>query len=68
VKTGTIVKISQVGLDHLYPVHDSLRKKAEGKRFKYCGVDRNDLDVVRVKRLTSDSYLFYHETFIEPAN
>lgn len=68
MKIGTIVKISQVGLDHLFPVHNHLRKKAEGKRFEYRGIDRNDADVVRVKRLTSDSYIYYHKTFMESAN
>ena len=67
MKRGTIVKFSEAGLDWLYPSQGPAREKAKEKRFEFCGVNRNDLDTVRVKRMTSESYIYYHATFIEPA-
>jgi len=65
MKKGTLVKLSQEGLDYLFPVQNHFRERAAKKRFLYCGPDKKDLDVVRVKRLTSASYAYYHKRFIE---
>lgn len=65
METGTIVKLSQAGLDWIYPVHDWRWERAKKMRFKFRFIDKEGS--ARVKRLTSDSYLSFHPTFIEPA-
>ena len=64
---GTLVKLSEHGLDWLFPVHGHLRNTAAKKRYLYCNPVKNNPEIVRVKRQTSDSYIYYHKSFIEDA-
>ena len=67
MKIGTIVKLSEAGLDYLYAdAPRKIREKAEKLRYEYRGHSKQYDDVVIVKRLTSNSWLNFHKTFIKP--
>ena len=71
MEKGTIVKLSQEGLDWIYKNSPARRERAKGYRYEFYGYPKNKFErkhgIVRVKRLTSYSFLTFHESFLEPA-
>ena len=71
LKKGDLVRFSKVGLNYLYPVYNSKRERAKKRRFifqNYTGYYGGGPGVCRVKRMTSDSYIYFAVRFLEPAN
>jgi hypothetical protein len=63
MEKGDIVKLSQAGLDYIYPVHNWRRSSAEKRRWSFCKITKDGSASVR--RLTSHSYWYFHPSFIE---
>lgn len=67
---GDIVKLSQEGLSWIYS-NPTWRDRARDYRYEFWGYPRNKFErehgIVRVKRLTSYSFLTFHKFFIELA-
>jgi len=72
MKKGAIVKLSQEGLDWIYGNKPAWRERAKDYRYEFAGYPRNKFErergIIRVKRLTSYSFLTFHKSFLEPAN
>ena len=71
MEKGTIVKLSQEGLDWIYGNKPAWRERAKNYRYMFSGYPKSEFErkhgIVRVKRLTSYSFLTFHESFLEPA-
>jgi len=71
MQKGTIVKLSQEGLEWLYKNSPARKERAKTYRYEFHGYPRNkserEYGIVRVKRLTSYSFLTLHESFLEVA-
>lgn len=66
MKVGCQIKLSQEGLDFIYKYDSKGKERARQFRYEYRGVTKADPDIVIAKRLTSESYVHYLHTFIEP--
>lgn len=66
---GDIIKLSQAGLDWIYGSKPAWGDRAKDYRYEFWGYPRNEFErkhgIVRVKRLTSYSFLTFHKSFIE---
>lgn len=71
MKRGTLVKLSQKGLEWIYK-NIAWRDRARGYRYIFWGYPRDEFErkngIVRVKRTTSHSFLTFHKDFLEVAN
>lgn len=72
MKRGDIVRLSQEGLDWIYGAKPAWRDRAKGHRYIYWGYPRSEFErkdgIIRLKRLTSYSFLTFHKSFLQLAD
>ena len=68
-KRGDILKLSEVGLDHLYKLNPERKELVRKYRFKFKCTTRNYPKCISVVKIGGSSgYQSYHQEFIEKDN
>lgn len=65
IRKGDILRLSQVGLTHIYKHNEAKKTMASMWRFEYRCKSRNVPDCLSVKKIPQGYYRSYHESFLE---